>query len=282
MTARSERLQSAKARSVALVELLHLPPVIVVVLASGALLAAAERQWPPARQLFFLLSAQLLTQFAISLHNDYVDLPLDRRTKPWRALPSGLVRPTHALAGAVLLAALGLALAVPLGVTVLGLVALGLACGVAYNAGLKRTYWAWLTFWIALPTLPLEAFALAGRLQPSLWTIFVIAGPLVLSVYVADTLKDIESDRGEGLVALPHRLGRSRARVLCWVSLALGLGLAYLFSPSDELLSPLFFVSVGLLGAAVLTSTLRLARLHWPAVLACVACLAVAWVAAYP
>lgn len=266
----------------ALVELLHLPPVIVVVLASMALLVAAEQQWPPARELFFLLSAQLLTQFAISLHNDYVDLHLDRRTKPWRALPSGLVRPAHALAAAVLLGVLGLALAVPLGVTVLGLVALGLACGLAYNAGLKRTYWAWLTFWIALPTLPLEAFALAGRLQPSLWAIFVIAGPLVLSVYIADTLTDIESDTGQGLVALPHRLGRRRAQVLCWMSLALGIGLAYLFAPSEELPSPLFFVAVGLLGVAMLVTALHLARLHWPAVLASVACLAIAWVAAYP
>src|SRR5437870_13695417 len=59
------------------VGLFHLAPVGFVVILSVAFLSLAYRGWPPPDRLGFLLGAVVLTQMAISLHNDYCDRDLD-------------------------------------------------------------------------------------------------------------------------------------------------------------------------------------------------------------
>ncbi|MPZ16205.1 MAG: hypothetical protein GEU73_17605, partial [Chloroflexi bacterium] len=165
------------------------------------------------------------TQVAISLHNDYCDRELDAQAKPWRALPRRLVAPSTAWRWAVVLLALGLLAALPLGVPVLALTAIGTAAGFVYNAYLKRTAWSWLPFWIGLPTLVLAAFAAMDRFDARLWSAYLIGAPLVVSIHLADTLADIESDTTLGLRGLAHRLGPWRARLTCWGALALAQAL---------------------------------------------------------
>src|SRR5689334_5373478 len=72
-------------------QLLHFGPSVFTTLAFGVYILLAARGTPPGGALALLLAGQLATQFAISLLNDYWDLPLDRQTKPDKPIPSGVI-----------------------------------------------------------------------------------------------------------------------------------------------------------------------------------------------
>ena|SRR5437870_516967 len=118
--------------------LLHFGPSVFTTLAFGVYIAIAARGWPPPGALALLLAGQLATQFAISLLNDYWDLPLDRLTRPDKPLPAGLMAAGRVRALGWAVGALALLLALPLGPRVLACAAAGLGAGLAYDARLKR------------------------------------------------------------------------------------------------------------------------------------------------
>lgn len=219
---------------------------------------------------------------AIGVHNDYCDRALDRRAKPWRAIPSGLVSPAQALQLAAVLLAASLALAVPLGRNIAALGVLGTGMGFAYNARLKRTVFAWLPFWVALPTLVIASFAVVHAYQDDLLLTYLIGLPLVFPVYIADSLTDIDSDRTFGAGGLSQVLGHARARAACWGSLALGYVLAFALWPEGSSPGVLSGISLGLLGAAVASDRLRIPRVHWLAVMLAVVALAADWLLGVP
>ncbi|MBX5493076.1 MAG: UbiA family prenyltransferase [Chloroflexi bacterium] len=261
----------------AYVELLHLPPVAMVLLGTAGCMVIAAGGWPPLDRLALVLSAVLLTQLAISVHNDYCDRLLDAQTKPWRALPRGLLTPRAALAWTATLTALGLLAAAPLGPEVVALVAFGPAAGFVYNAALKRTAWSWLPFWVALPTIPLVAFAAEGRAAPQLGLIYLIAGPLVISVHLADTLSDIDSDQAWGVRGFAHRLGARGARWVCWAAMASAQALAWLLWPSGTGPNAGLALSCLALLSAVAFDRWRIRGGHWLAIMASAVTLAVGW-----
>lgn len=230
-----------------LFELLHPAPVAFVLVAGSGFLAAAYRGWPPIERLAPFLLALLLTQLAISLHNDYCDRELDAATKPWRALPRGVISPEALLTGAGALCIGGLLVAALLGPSVTGLVALGTAAGFAYNAWLKGTLWSWLPFWVALPSLPLCAFLAAERFEPALALGYLIGAPLVVAVHLADALPDVESDGAFGVRGLAHRLGPQRTWLTCQVLLGLALALVAATGQGDRPMGPLVLALLGLL-----------------------------------
>ena len=171
-------------------------------------------------------------QIAISFHNDWCDRDLDAAGKPWRAIPSGAVRSGLVRALAWLLVAASLALALPLGWLEVVLDALGIACGFAYNAWLKRTTLSWLPFAIAFPLVPLfgpaalDGVERALRLAPPL---FAAGAPLAVAIHLADTLPDLRQDRAHGVRGLAHRLGARGSRAAC---AALFLGSALILASS--------------------------------------------------
>jgi 4-hydroxybenzoate polyprenyltransferase len=252
----------------------HPAPIAVVLLAATGFAAAAVQGWPPPARLGPFLLALLLTQLAISFHNDYCDRALDARAKPWRALPRGLIAPRTALGWSLGLLAAGLLTAGLLGPWVAALVALGSGAGFAYNAWLKRSAWTWLPFWIGLPALPLCAFLVVDRFDPRLWLVYPIGLPLVVAIYLADTLDDIETDAALGVRGLAHRLGPRGARLTCWTAVALGHGLVWLTDPAP---GPLAALSIGLLAVAILLDRRGLRHGHWLAIMAGVVTLAVGW-----
>lgn len=264
----------------AYVELLHLPPIAMVLLASAGFTVVAASGQPPLGRLALLLTSTLLGQLAISIHNDYCDRDLDAQAKPWRALPRGLLTPRAAVAWTVALTLLSLVVAVPLGLKVVGLIAIGASAGFVYNAWLKRTAWTWLPFWVALPTLPLTAFATAGHWIPRLWLVYLIGAPLVLGVYIADTLSDIESDSALGVRGLAHRLGPRRARFVGWAAIVLAQGLALALWPAGQRPGPLFFVSVGALIVAIVLDRRAVRGGHWLAIMASAIILSLSWLMA--
>jgi len=255
-----------------------LPVLITAAAAAGFALAAAHGDVPADRLVWFLGSV-LLTQLAISVHNDYCDRELDAVAKPGRALPRGAVAPGTALGLAVALLVAGLALSWPLGPAALGLGALGTGAGLLYSAGLKRTRWSWAPFWVGFPTLALWAFAATERLRPDLWSVYLVGLPLVLAVHLADTLPDVAVDRAAGVRGLAHRLGPAAAQRASWLALLAAQLLALLARPGGPALSAAWLASLAGLVAAVAARS-DLARGHWLAVAAAALALGLDWLLA--
>jgi 4-hydroxybenzoate polyprenyltransferase len=277
----------------AYVGLFHLIPIALVLLASGIFMGLAYRGFPQIERLVPFLAAMLLTQIAISFHNHYWDRDLDARTKPWRALPAGIVAPgvLHGLAWALF--AVGVLIAGTLEMAVAGLVAFGTLSAFAYNRWLKDSIWSWVPFWLAMPTLPVAAFAAAQAFRPVLLQGYLIGIPIVLAVHLSDSLPDIADDRASGVLGLPHMLGLRWANIAAWGLLALGLALIAITRPQPSLFDPWPFASVGLLGLSILLSIGAKLRcgsasngskvtLPWqrPILLGCAGTLAVSWLAA--
>jgi 4-hydroxybenzoate polyprenyltransferase len=239
-------------------EFLHLRAIPVVVGAGFVFVWVAASGRPPRATGLFLLSL-VLTQMAIAFHNNWCDRDLDAATKPWRLIPRGELRAATARWIAWALFAVGLAVAVPVGPLAFVAIAVGTACGFVYDSGLKRTIWSFVPFCIALPTLPVAAFIVAGRAGAPLAVAYVVGAPLVVAIHLADALPDIARDRAFGLTTLGVRLGERRAYVACWLGVTLAGALALVFWPAGGRPGPLFAASLALLAAAV-------AAWRWPRV----------------
>lgn len=240
-------------------EFLHLRAIPVVIGAAFVFVWVASRGAPPPTTAVFL-SSILLTQIAIAFHNNWCDRDLDAATKPWRLIPRGAIRPMTAHRISWSLFAAGLGVALPLGLLVVLAIAVGTACGFVYNAGVKRAIWSFAPFCIALPTLPVAAFIVAGRADALLAVAYLIGAPIVISIHLADALPDIARDRAFGLRTLAVRLGTRRAYLACWAGVAAAAVLALALWPANGSPGPLFAASIGLLAIAVAVS--RWPRIH--------------------
>ncbi|MFF3495538.1 UbiA family prenyltransferase [Streptomyces sp. NPDC002795] len=124
-------------RGRAWVELLRLPALFTV--PGDALAGAAAMGSRPTRGTLLAVGASVSLYAAGMALNDWADRDEDARDRPHRPLPSGRIRPTHALAAAGALTGTGLALACRAGRTT-GAVATALAATVwAYDLHLKGT-----------------------------------------------------------------------------------------------------------------------------------------------
>ncbi len=197
--------------------------VVALALAAGADAARAA----------LLGGGMLGLQFCIGATNDIVDRDLDRRTKPAKPIPSGLVSVRIARAVAVAAGVIGLGLAVLVSPVAAVLALAMLGCGLAYDLRLKPTLWAWACFSLAFALLPIYAwYGAVGTLPPRaeiLIPLAAIAGP---ALQLSNGLVDIERDAAAGIATLATGLGRRRALLvvtgllvlvhgLAWVSLAL-------------------------------------------------------------
>ena len=240
-------------------EFLHLRAIPVVIGAALVFVWVASRGTPPPSTALFLASL-LLTQVAIAFHNNWCDRDLDAATKPWRLIPCGSLSAVSAHRLSWTLFAIGVAVAVPLGPFVVLAIAIGTGCGFIYDAGLKRTIWSFAPFCVALPTLPVAAFLVAGRGDALLAVAYLVGAPLVVAIHLADALPDIPRDRAFGLTTLAVRLGTRSAYLACWAGDAAAAGLALVFWPTNARPGPLFAVSIGLLAVGIAVA--RWPRVH--------------------
>ena len=186
----------------------HLGPALAVTLVAGVL-AVAESM--ATTRVALVVAAVLTGQLSIGWSNDLLDRVRDRQVgrhdKPLAtgAVDPGLVRAACALA---VVATVVLSLACGL---VAGLVHLGcVACGWAYNLGLKATVWSWLPYALAFGGLPVFVTLCAGG-APVWWT--AAAGALLgVGAHLVNTLPDLDDDRATGVVGLPHRIGAEATR----------------------------------------------------------------------
>ncbi len=103
----------------------------------GGIAAGIGGLWSWTDLIFAMLAGVLLYAAGLA-SNDFFDLPADRRRRPGRPIPAGQVKPSAALAAAMILTAAGILFALPINPEAL-LVAAVLAIMIyAYNGLLKR------------------------------------------------------------------------------------------------------------------------------------------------
>jgi 4-hydroxybenzoate polyprenyltransferase len=234
----------------------HPIPTLAVTTISGGLAALADVRLGTA---VLLVLAVFAGQLSIGWSNDRIDAGRDREVqrsdKPAAAgeLPLGVV--TVAAAGALVAAiALSLTLGYRAGAAALVVV----ACGWAYNLGLKATALSWLPYAIAFGTLPaIATLAAPAHRLPALWAI--AAGALLgVAAHFGNVLPDLATDARTGVRGLPHRMG-ARASMIAGPVLLLAATASIVFGPAGRIGAARVFAMVfaAALAALAIGSGLR-------------------------
>lgn len=193
----------------------HPGPVALHTLAVAilALLAA----WPRVAWTTFglVVIAHAAMQLSIAVLNDYCDRHLDAVSKRRKPIPRGLVTAREALVTGVLLSACMIFILLFLPPLALVVSLLYWLLGLGYNLGLKSSPFSGIVFALAIPLIPVYAFAGMGRVSPLvLWLIPVVA-LLGIALNLANSLPDIEADAAQQANTLAVRLGVRRTFLLC-------------------------------------------------------------------
>ncbi len=160
-------------------------------------------------------AAVLAGQLSIGWSNDRIDRDRDRSVgrgdKPVarQELPLAVVD-TAVWVSVAATAGLSFALGWRAALVHLGAV----ACGWAYNLGVKATWWSWLPYALAFGALPAVAtLAAAHPYRPGAWLLG--AGALLgVVANLTNALPDLAADARTGVRGLPHRLGARAALLL--------------------------------------------------------------------
>ncbi|WP_421726490.1 UbiA family prenyltransferase [Bauldia sp.] len=201
----------------------------------------------------FLVSA------SVGSMNDFLDVDLDRRTKPDKPIARGDISPSTAFAISVGAGLIGVLLSLILGLPVAAVALMVLASGLAYDIWLKGTVWSWVPYAIGIPALPVWGFLAVDRFTPVLLASFPLGALIALALYLANTIPDIRGDAAYGIKGLAQRLGVARSLGVTWGCLALSIGLLAL-TPAMFGNDPVTLVP-GLLAGAVLLATMIADRL---------------------
>jgi 4-hydroxybenzoate polyprenyltransferase len=192
-------------RSIALLGSCHPAPCVAVTVFAGVLAATAGATVGTS---LLVAAAVLAGQLSIGWSNDRLDARRDasvgRTDKPLArgAVPTAV---TDAAIVVSVLATIGLSLALGWAPGLLHLAAV--ACGWAYNVGVKATWWSWLPYALAFGALPaIATLALPDARAPGWWAI-TAAACVGVAAHLANVLPDIDDDLRTGVRGLPHRLG---------------------------------------------------------------------------
>lgn len=191
----------------------------IVAVAVFALLAT----WPHVAWGIFALivGAHAAMQISIAMLNDYCDRRMDAPGKPHKPISRGLILPREALVAGLLMIVLMLILLLLLPPLALIFSLAYLALGQGYNLGLKSTPLSGIVFALAMPLIPLYAFAGAGRSLPFLFWLALVGFLLGVALNLANSLPDVEEDAAGGARTLAVALGVRRSFLLCQLSILL-------------------------------------------------------------
>ena len=200
----------------------HPGPVLLHIIAVTlfALLAA----WPHFAWgiIALVVAAHAAMQLSIAMLNDYCDRQLDAESKPGKPIPRGLVRPVEALFCGLLLIVVMVLLLLPLHRLALLISLCYLALGQGYNLGLKSTPLSGIVFALAMPLIPLYAFAGVGRTLPFLFWLVPVGCLLGVALNLANSLPDIPGDATRGARTLAVVLGLKGSFIACPLLIVLG------------------------------------------------------------
>jgi 4-hydroxybenzoate polyprenyltransferase len=168
--------------------------------------------------------AMLAGQLSVGWSNDACDAALDMaagRTDKPVARGEVTVRSLWVAAVVSVLAALAMSAAISL--VTLGILALLVGAGWAYNLGLKSTPWSGAMYLLGFAPLPAYAAStLPGQPAPRFW-VCVAAGLVGLGAHFANVLPDLDADLRSGVRGLPQvvaaRWGPGAARACALVLL---------------------------------------------------------------
>ncbi|HLX58851.1 MAG TPA: UbiA family prenyltransferase [Ktedonobacteraceae bacterium] len=201
--------------------LAHVEPILLIL--TVVILFAVRATWPhpPWALILLLLAGQAAMQFSIGILNDYFDRHLDALGGKNKPIVTGLIRPYEALLAGLLMIVIMFGILLPLNFFAL-LAALGyLALGQVYNLGLKSTPLSAILFALAMPLLPLYAFAGVGHI-PSMVIWFIPIGAVVgVALNLANSLPDIEEDAANNAKTLAVTLGVKTSFIACPLLMAL-------------------------------------------------------------
>ncbi|GAC1568116.1 MAG: hypothetical protein NVS3B14_16290 [Ktedonobacteraceae bacterium] len=195
--------------------LAHVEPIALILAAVTLFAVRATWPHPPWAVILLLLGGQAAMQFSIGILNDYCDRHIDAvqgRNKP---IVRGLVRPQEALLAGLFMILVMFVIVAPLNLLALGASLGYLVLGQLYNLGLKSTPVSGLLFALAMPLLPLYAFAGVGRI-PSMVIWFIPIGALLgVALNLANAMPDVESDAASKAHTLAVTLGVKGSFIAC-------------------------------------------------------------------
>jgi 4-hydroxybenzoate polyprenyltransferase len=214
------RKRSERELAVGLWRLAHAERIVLILAAVTLFAVRASWPHPPWATILALLAGQAAMQFSIGMLNDYCDRELDAASGKDKPIVIGLIRPREALLAGCLMIALMFVILLPFNHLTL-LAALGyLVLGQLYNLGLKSTPLSGLLFALAMPLLPLYAFAGVGRI-PSMVLWFLPIGALIgVALNLANGLPDVEEDAANNARTLPVSLGVAHSFYVCSLFMA--------------------------------------------------------------
>jgi 4-hydroxybenzoate polyprenyltransferase len=168
-----------------------------------------------------VIAAHAAMQVSIAMINDYCDREADAQSKPEKPIPRGLIYPREALIAGLLMIALMLVLLIQLPLLALIISLCYLALGQAYNLGLKSTPLSGIVFALAMPLIPLYAFAGVDRTLPVIFWLVPTGFLLGIALNLANSLPDLEEDEAQGIRTLAVVLGVKRSFTACYTLIVL-------------------------------------------------------------
>ncbi len=195
--------------------LAHVEPIVLILTVVTLFAVRATWPHPPWTLILLLLAGQAAMQFSIGILNDYCDRHLDAASEKNKPIVRGLVRPHEALLAGLFMIVVMLVILVPLNLFALLAASGYLVLGQIYNLGLKSTPLSGVLFALAMPLLPLYAFAGVGRI-PSIAVWFLPIGALLgVALNLANALPDVEEDAASKANTLAVVLGVRAAFIAC-------------------------------------------------------------------
>jgi 4-hydroxybenzoate polyprenyltransferase len=172
-----------------------------------------------------VIAAHAAMQISIAMLNDYCDRHRDAVSKPKKPIPRGLIAPREALIVGLVMIGVMVLLLLPLPPLALLVSLAYLALGQGYNLGLKSTPFSRVVFALAMPLIPLYAFACVGRPLPFLFWLVPVGFLLGVALNLANSLSDLEEDAANDTKTLAVFLGVKRSFIACQVLIVLAASL---------------------------------------------------------
>ncbi len=203
----------------------HPGPVFIHIIGVSVFTLLAAWPRPIWGTIALVIAAHTAMQISIAMINDYCDRGLDAVGKPEKPIPRGLVSPREALLVGLLMIVVMVVLLLPLNPLALFISLVYLTLGQAYNLGLKSTPLSGIVFALAMPLIPLYAFAGVGRVLPFLLWLVPIGFLLGVALNLANSLTDLEEDSAYGAKTLAVVLGLKGSFLACRLLLLAGAAL---------------------------------------------------------
>ena len=197
----------------------HPAPVLLHVIGVTVFTLLAVWPRPMWGVILLVIGAHSAMQISIAMINDYCDRHLDTASKPKKPIPRGLVSPREALIAGLIMTIVMLLLLLPLPRLALLISLAYLALGQGYNLGLKSTPFSGIVFALAIPLIPLYAFAGAGHTLPVLFWLVPVGVLLGVALNLANSLPDIQGDATNGARTLAVVLGVKWSFITCSITL---------------------------------------------------------------